>query len=169
MNGFKVIEGIGARQVEKIIVLSKSDTAIINYTTDATRFKDTNSFEKWRKKKRTIYTLVDQDNNLLGIVWFGEKKFPKIERLYKFDKDPYGITFAIRLYGKARGVGLSNWFMKKVFDRFEASSEYKKAKRKGFWLETMKSNVPAVKTYKRFGFKKVGETDKDKIIMVYTP
>jgi RimJ/RimL family protein N-acetyltransferase len=148
-------QGIIDCQIDQLIEYSHTDPDIKKFTSDPIRFKDRSSFSEWLNQGRIIYTLIDQNNNLLGIIWFGQKD-PPIKLAANF-------TFAIRLYGPARGVGLSQIFMKTVFA--DLSKNKPKSEITGFWLETSVENSAAIHTYEKFGFKKISEC-KDKVIMV---
>jgi len=143
VNNFIFKSGITESQINELINYSNTDHQIIQFTSDKTRFADLSAYKLWFSKKNpTIYTLTDKSNHLCGLIWFE------------------GDTFAIRLYDKARGKGLSLDFMKQAFDDF---------KPKNVWLKTSADNLPAISTYKKFGFKQTTEPDdKGKIIMTYS-
>ena len=128
-----VLKNITAAQIERLITLTKYDASIKKFTHDKERFKSKKAFDTWKKRNKTIYTLVDSSQKLLGIIWFAKEKFGK-----------YRYTFAVRLYPPARGKGLAHQFMKYCFEDFG---------RHRFWLSTLKSNKAAIASYKRFGFK----------------
>jgi ribosomal protein S18 acetylase RimI-like enzyme len=153
-NKFSVQEGILDNQIDQLIEYSNNDPQIKNFTSDPIRFKDHQSFNQWLDKGRIIYTLVDQHQNLFGIIWFGQKD-PPINLKANF-------TFAIRIYSLARGQGLSQEFMKTAFDSFLKNQD--KAKITGFWLETSVDNLAAIHSYQKFGFKQVTQKE-NKIIM----
>jgi RimJ/RimL family protein N-acetyltransferase len=146
--------GISKNQINQLIEYSRSDPSIIEFTSDPVRFKNKESFNNWYQQGRTIYTLIDKQNNLLGIIWFGQKTLP--------DLPEYNYTFAIRIYDRARGQGLSYQFMKFTFnDLFSKEKQIT-----GFWLETSANNIAAIKTYKKFGFKPIDYSDdQSKIYM----
>lgn len=141
MNNFIFKKNITDSQIAELINYSVTDSQIIKNTSDKTRFADLSAYKSWfTQKKPTIYTLTDKSNHLYGLIWF--------------ESD----TFAIRLYDKARGQGLSYDFMKQAFDDF---------KPKNVWLKCSADNIPANLTYKKFGFKQTTEPDENnKIIMV---
>lgn len=136
-------KGITDSQIEEIIYYANHDEQIIKFTSDKTRFADLSAYKSWfTKKNPTIYTLTDKLGHLCGFIWF--------------ESD----TFAIRIYAEARGKGLSFDFMKQAFDDF---------KPKSVWLECSADNLPAVSTYKKFGFIQTTQPDaKGKIIMTYS-
>ena len=87
------------------------------------------------------------------MVW--SKKFPPVNIDANF-------TFAIRIYGSARGLGLSQKFMKTAFA--DLLQNQKDSQITGFWLETSNENSAAIHIYEKFGFKKNNLID-DKQIM----
>ena len=150
-----VQQGIMDCQIDQLIEFSHSDPEVKKYTSDPSRFQNRTAFSRWLEQGRIIYTLLDQHQNLFGIIWFGQKDPPiKINA---------NFTFAIRIYGAARGQGLSQEFMKIAFNDLQKNQ--KNSKISGFWLETSIDNLPAIHTYEKFGFQKIGQQD-DKIIMV---
>ena len=164
---FKVASGITQGQIKQLLHYSKTDSQVKRYTSDPVRFKDKETFEKWSKEGRAVYTLVDKKGDLSGLIWFGKITLPT----EKFSKDvkrkDFGITFAIRIYGTVRGRGLALFFMEKAFDLFTSSTRYKSAKNKGVWLVVSYDNIAAIKTYEKFGFVKVTKPDKKgKILMI---
>lgn len=161
-------KGISLDQIDKLIKYSKSDELILKFTSDNKRFKSKSAFDKWYKKGRVVYTLSDASDTLLGIIWFGRKKIPLVKKLTSnVERTHFGMTFAIRMYGIARGKGLSTLFMKKAYSDFIRSDIYKDTPNKGFWLETYMHNTPAISAYKTFGYKIASDIDhKNRIIMV---
>lgn len=148
-------QGILDCQIDQLIEYSNTDPEVKKFTSDLTRFKDRQSFNQWSGQGRVIYTLIDKENNLLGIVWFCQKN-PPIKLNANF-------TLGIRLYSSARGQGLSQIFMKTAFDDFVNCKN--KQKISGFWLKVSIDNVAAIHTYEKFGFKKADQVD-NKYLMV---
>lgn len=165
---FQFSKGISVGQINKLIEYSASDNLVLKFTSDSERFKNKHAFDKWNKKGRVIYTLLDASDQLLGIIWFGKKKMPLGRVLIEnVERTHFGMTFAIRLYGIARGKGLSTLFMKKAYSDYIKSEMFKNAPDQGFWLEAYAHNTPAIRTYISFGFKNISTPDADnKIIMV---
>lgn len=150
-----VQQGILDCQIDQLIEYSNTDPEVKKNTNDSVRFKDRNAINNWLKKGRIIYSLIDKNKNLLGIIWFGQKDPPV--------KLKANFTLGLRIYGPARGQGLSQIFMKNTFnDLLENQSN---SQITGFWLETSIDNIAAIHTYKRFGFKKVDQVG-DKVLMV---
>jgi len=149
-------QGISDCQIHQLIEYSNTDSEIKKFTSDTIRFKDLPSFKKWLIQGRIIYTLSDINHNLLGIIWFGQKKPP-------IDIDA-NFTLAIRIYGLARGLGLSFKFMKTVFTDLLQNQKYSQIT--GFWLETSSKNFAAIHTYEKFGFKKISLIDDRQIMFL---
>lgn len=163
----KVVSGITPKQVRQLLNFSNNDSQVVKFTSDKKRFKNTKSFEKWSKEDRAIYTLVDKNGGLSGLIWFGKKALPSKKFTTDVKSRNYGFTFAIRTYGVARGKGYAADFMKRAYKLFSLSTPYKSAKNKGVWLVTSYDNIPAIKIYKKFGFVKATRADKKgKIIMI---
>lgn len=150
-------QGILDCQIDQLINFSNTDPEVKKFTSDPIRFRDLDSFKKWLQQGKIIYTLTNKQQNLLGIIWFSQKNPPiKINA---------NFTFAIRIYPPARGQGLSFIFLKTAFDDISKSKSVSNIK--NVWLEVSEDNKPAIKTYKKIGFKVFSEsTNKDKIIMV---
>jgi len=139
----KIVKGLSEKNIEELIKYAKSDDLIIKNTSDASRFFDKDAYNEWLKKGRKIYSLVDENDDLMGVTWFGK------------DKD--GFTLAIRMYGKARGKGLSENFLRETMDDFMKEPEYIDAQNKSWWLEVSKDNLPAIKIYEKLGFVKTSD------------
>lgn len=152
---FKIRKGILDKQINQLIEYSLVDESVGKFTSDKERFKNRESFFKWKEKGREIFTLNNENDDLLGIIWMGLKGLP--ERNYQIEIDPkkYKFSFAIRIYDEARGKGLAIKFMRQCL------------KKNGVWLEVSDDNLAARSLYSKFGFKQVSETDNNnKIIMV---
>ena len=158
-HDFLIQSGISKSQIRQLINFSHTDPEIQKFTSDKIRFADKSAFDQWFAKDRIVYTLTDKKKNLLGIIWFGQKDPPSEDIKANF-------TFAIRLYGSARGQGLSGKFMKLTFD--DLLQKQLNPKITGFWLETAADNLAAIHTYKKFGFKSVSILD-GKNIMIFSP
>lgn len=140
---WSVLRGITSTNIIDLINYTNHDKKIAKYTHDQKRFISKKSFHKWIKDKKVIFTLVDNEQKLAGIIWFSKKPFQKV------DKADYNYTFAIRLYSIARGKKLAFQFMKIAFDTF--CNDLPKINK--FWLTTKVNNIPALKLYNKFGFK----------------
>jgi ribosomal protein S18 acetylase RimI-like enzyme len=153
-----VQQGILDCHIDQLVDYSQSDQDVKKFTSDVKRFSSKESFFEWQRQGRIIYTLVDQQQNLLGIIWFGQKDPPI----------PLGanFTFAIRIYGNARGQGLSQEFMKTAFNDLLKNQTHSHIT--GFWLETSVDNLAAIHTYEKFGFVSISFSDT-KNIMLFSP
>ncbi len=161
-SGWKVSLKISDLQISQLICYATTDDAIKRYTSDSSRFSDMDSFNKWLSKGRKIYALSDKIGNLAGIIWFGEKNIPEANLIDDTQKDDYDTTFAIRMYGWARGKGLAKSFMEDCFKDFT-----EKYGNKGIWLEVSCDNKPAIALYEKFGFSRITNPDSEnKILMI---
>lgn len=137
-------------QIEELIRHSSNDPEVVKNTSDSRRFKDREAYDKWLQSNPSVYVLTNESNKLLGIVWVQKMGNSLVGN--EFD-----TTFAIRLYGEARGKGLSSWFIDEAFKKYGEAN---------YWLRTSSDNVTAIKTYERLGFKTVSSPDaENKIIM----
>lgn len=145
----KFKKGITKKQIDQLIEYSLVDEMVGKFTHDRDRFKDRKSFDEWIKKGRTITVMTNNKGDLLGIFWEGLKEMPLGDK-------KYNKTFAIRIYGEARGKGLALGFMQRCI------------KGKGYWLETNDKNEVAKKLYTKFGFKRVGDVNENgEVVMIY--
>jgi len=146
---FKFRTGITEKQIDQLIEYSLTDESVGKFTHDKERFGDRKAFDEWTKKGRKITVMTNDNGDLLGIFWDGFMEMPLGDK-------KYNKTFAIRIYGEARGKGLALGFMKNCI------------KGKGYWLETKDENVAAKGLYNKFGFKQVSDSDeKGEIVMIY--
>ena len=164
----RVKKGIDKKHIKDLIYYSKTDKKVQKYTSDSIRYKSLKSFEKYISKTKTVcYSLVGKNNDLAGIALFRFKNIPQKRFLERISSEIFGITFAIRIYGEYRGKGLAFGFMSDVFDKFTKSKDYKKKKNNKFWIMVSKDNIPAIRTYERFGFVKMTKPDeKGKFLMI---
>lgn len=137
-------------QKEELIQYSTNDSEVVKNTSDAIRFKDMKAFAVWLQEKPSLFVLTNNSGKLLGLAWV-----QKMDNPIKLQE--YDTTAAIRLYGEARGKGLSRWFLEEALQKYGS---------KNYWLRTSSDNVSAIKTYKRLGFKIVSTPDdENKIIL----
>ena len=154
--------GITDKQIDQLIEYTNTDPEIQKFTSDLTRFPDRDHFESWVGNK-DIYTLVDLEDKLLGIIWIELKEIP----LENFAKD-YGITLAVRTYGEARGQGYFNPFLEVALEHFNTFHNYKEISgSKGIWVSISKENTPSQRAFEKFGFRRVeNETIPNRVFMV---
>lgn len=144
-------KGITEAQIKQLIEFATSDPEVIRFTSDPERFKDRAAFDLWKQTRADIYTLSDNNGDLLGIIWFEKKPLESMLDM--------NTTFAIRVYGDARGKGLAYSFMEQAFRDYGA---------KKVWLRTSADNPSAINLYTKFGFRIVSKPDSNnKIVMLY--
>ncbi|MFH1971014.1 MAG: hypothetical protein ABIJ05_01365 [Patescibacteria group bacterium] len=164
--GVQVRKGIATNHINKLIYYSSNDDLVLKFTHDNKRYRDLKSFNK-EKSNRFYYSLVSKNNELAGIIWFKKKPIPKNKFIVEFNTRDYGITFALRVYGKFRAKGLSYPFLKEAIKRYKKTKSFKETKANNFWVSTSFDNLPAIVTYAKFGFEKVSEKESnEKIIMI---
>lgn len=160
-------KGITESQIEQLIRYAQTDEGVRHFTSDATRFASREAFNLWKKPNAQFYTLVDDENTLNGIIWFEELQLPEFDipqhiEVNAIDPNDYDTTFAIRLYGKARGQGLSSQFTQKAIEDFQLIFPNAKV-----WLATSPDNIPAISSYKKSGFTELGmRKDGQKLLMI---
>lgn len=166
LGDLEVDFGITEKQISQLIHYSRTDQAV-QTTSDPKRFKDHESINTWLQKGRSIYTMTNVDGDLLGIVWFGGKEMPEGTAIAQEYQDNCGVTFAIRIYGQARGKHLARPLTGITFKDYIQTDEFNAIPKKHFWLETHADNTPAVTAYEKFGFKHVTRPDDHgRILMV---
>lgn len=151
---FEIIQGLPDCLIGDLIKnsLCLSDTDL-QTTSDRKRFNSVESINEWKKKGRTIYTLKDlKTNELLGIFWFGKKEIElkEPEANLNIDYKNYSHTFAMRLYGRLRGVGMFKELTVKILDKYINSGNYDNT---GFWGESHHGGM--VKVCESIGMKQV--------------
>jgi hypothetical protein len=125
----------------------------------AERFGNSEMFDKWQKKGRTIHWLIGNNGDLAGVIWYGDEEMPETKT-----QNAPNLTFAIRLYENYLGKGLSVPFMKQSLDILVRSFD-DLSKFNGIWLQTDVSNKPAVAAYEKFGYVEVSKSG-DRTTMV---
>lgn len=152
---------INSKYVTQIVKFSKYDTLIKKFTHDPERFKDKHTFNQWYKKNKILYLLINPKNKLMGIIWFGKSSNNTLN-----EKLPC-LTFAIRIYKPARGLGLSEKFFKITYSDLLNTLKLSKSKYNGLWLSTNCENQIAIHLYKKLGFKEFKKIN-GKLIMTLT-
>ena len=119
------------------------------------RFKDIESYRSWAgAKQRIVYLLVSPSHDVGGIIWFGERENPLAPG--------YGVTFGIRLYDKDEEKGWNAYLGKGLAVPFMQATHTDAAKHfpnQGLWLDYVKGNEAAERTYTKFGYEKIAEED----------
>ncbi len=163
---FTIRRNISGSQIKQLIKYTHKDNQIKKYTHDLGRFKDEKTYRQWIKTGKILYTLIDKNNNLSGLIWFYQKDLPQISYAENFQIKNYPLTFAIRIYSSARGKGLAKKFIKTAFTDFIKSAKYRNFKNKGIWLQTSADNIIARKLYKDIGFEEITTPDKENRIIM---
>jgi len=162
LSNFK--QGISDTHITELINYTHSDPIIQKFTSDLKRFSSIESFNQWRTGAR-IYTLVSDDNKLLGLIWFRARSIPAEFSSDSVNLSDYGFTVAMRLYQEARGRGFLRPFLHSAMENFKKADEYRKSDKKGIWLITSEDNFQAQAAFEKFGFKKI-QTKSGKLLMV---
>lgn len=161
-------------QIEQLVYYAKHDPEVLENTGDKKRFPTFDVARAWTEGK-AIYGLthdINEDADLLGIIWFEKMKLPRnVEYSSRdFDKNSFGITFAVRIYSSVRGKGLLEPFVRKVLANFLGSDFYRSEKQNGIWLRT--SNEKVIRTCSKdiVGFRQISKPDTEgKILMIHDP
>lgn len=117
------------------------------------RFTNPEAIETWFDKGRYLHWLVSSDDELAGIIWYGEAA------LSNRDEGP-NYTFAIRLYDGFAGKGLAGTFMKQSIAIFVKKIREDQLIFNGIWLKTDVTNAAAIAAYTKFGYKEITRDDK---------
>lgn len=120
------------------------------------RFGNIEMLKQWQAKGRKLFWLIGPENDLAGIIWYGEAEFPHNLSL---DETP-NETFAIRIYDGYTGKGLSNPFMRQSLRIYNDEKLKNGSKAPVIWLQTDIDNVPAIKSYTKFGYTEVFRNEK---------
>ncbi|MEK9179253.1 MAG: hypothetical protein AAB893_02180 [Patescibacteria group bacterium] len=148
---FYFFNGITEKLIKEVLYYSTNDESVVAFTSDSKRFKDRVAYDEWIKKGKTVYTLVDTQEKLAGLIWFNKKPL-QFESINSLD---YDTTGAIRTYGTARGAGVSKLFLTEALSIYKKTIEYRTSG-KGIWLETSVENLPAIKLYTECDFRRLG-------------
>jgi ribosomal protein S18 acetylase RimI-like enzyme len=127
-----ILKGISGSQIFQLLSYTKKDQVIRKQTHDFDRFKSKKTFSAWEKRGKTIYTLINRNNKLLGIIWFSKKLFKN-----------HRFTLAIRTYPPIRGRGVAKRFLDTAYQNFKTTH-----KKPNFWLKTEGNNSRALKLYR---------------------
>ncbi|MBI2597457.1 hypothetical protein HYW41_04835 [Candidatus Daviesbacteria bacterium] len=123
-------------------------------------------YEAWGQKGRTTYVLtdsVDDAGDLCGIFWAGQKELPhRTDYTESLDPKFYQHTYAFRLYGPARGKGLSHAVLTVCMGDYVSRLTLPV----GAWLEVNGLNPPALRMDQKMGYRVVsGLNDQGQLIL----
>ncbi len=168
MDDLQIKEGITDSQIDQLVKYANNDKQVKDLTSDYRRFQTREMADKWFDEvKPIVYTLVDHQNNLKGIIWFDDLAILEDEYTINLNPKEYQLTFAIRLYDDARGKGLAQDFFKNCFSLLKETHFYKNLKFKGLWLSTKPENLGASRLYQKLGFIQVNNPEKiDRVLMI---
>lgn len=161
----QVKKGISSKHITILIEFSLNDPQVLKFTSDNKRYSSLKNFQK-NKHKRYYYSLIGENNDLAGLIWFTKKSIPIGKYNHKFEYQKYGLTFALRIYDKYRGKGLSYPFLKSAYFKYKKTNIYKTNKNNKLWIRVNKNNVPALKTYYKFGLKNITDTKLHKKLIL---
>ena len=145
-----ILAGMDNNCTEDLVGYSKIDHQTKKFTHDYERFKNLKTFETWKSRGKTIYTLINRTGKLMGIIWFSKQTYKNIH-----------YTFAIRTYKPVRGKGIAKMFMKYAFEDFISKNK------SDVWLKMDIDNKVAGNLYIDFGFRRMSDKEGDRNIMVY--
>lgn len=165
-------------QVAELIVMTTLEKDPVKLDGDENRFKSMNQYKDWRQKGRSIYTLTPDpkgEGPLNGIFWAGEKLLPHRDdyvmpagselhwnMITMRNPEHYRQTYAFRLYGAARGDGLSHSVLSACLEDYVGRLQ----KPVGFWLEVSGVNPPALRMDQKQGYEIVtGLNPEGRLVM----
>ncbi len=154
-RGLSIITGRNADLERQLIAKSLEAEIVKQCRGDSEkRFKDQASYEKWRLKGRENYWLVPANNDLAGLIWFGDEAYPKDVPLPR-GMDAPTATYAGRLYEGYAGTGLLTPFMGATIKAFAARKRAAGKPVPHIWIQTNSDNEFALNGYLGFGYKEV--------------
>ncbi len=168
---YQIKLGIQETQIPELLELTTTDKEIHENTSDwrtpegkLGRFSSLQAFTAWQKQDKTIYTLTSPSQLLAGIVWFTPK--PIDYKKYAINQkmsEKYPITFAIRLYGEARGHKLAKPFLLETIKKY---CTFLGEKHVFIWIEVHKANERALHIYHEVGFRQVKTSSDGKQVLL---
>lgn len=177
-QSFYIHRGILPNQVAELIGMTVIEKDPIKLDGDENRFKSRAQYNAWRQKGRAIYTLTDDvagEGVLSGIFWAGVKHLPQRDDyalipgsefhwnvVTQRNPEFYRQTYAFRLYGQARGDGLSHPVLTACLDDYLSRLD----KPVGFWLEVSGVNPAALRMDQKQGYEIVsGLNSEGRLVM----
>ncbi|MGA2910765.1 MAG: hypothetical protein ABSE04_03160 [Candidatus Microgenomates bacterium] len=67
-----ILKEISNDEIRQLLAFTKRDKTIRSSTHDFDSFKSKKSFLSWKKRGKYIYTLINKNGRLTGIVWFNK-------------------------------------------------------------------------------------------------
>lgn len=165
LGELNIVEGISQRCIKQLIEYSQpshGDTTIQNFTSDARRFKNIDTLKEWYysgNMPRDIYSLINKNGILQGVIWFApDKPLLSFENYYfnkNINKNNYRLSWVVRLYGRARHQKLAKTFINKVVKLYVDTQNYRKLKAyncHGLWHGLSVPNESAMHLMSELGF-----------------
>lgn len=167
-EAFYIHYGLTPKQIRELIAYTRVETDPIKLDGDNNRFMSLEQYEVWKQKERIVYALTNSEDEgvLMGIFWAGRKELPvRVDYTEYLDPQFYQHTYAFRLYGSARGKGLSH----AVLESCMADYTRKFTLPLGSWLEVNGSNPAALRMDQKMGYRVVsGLNDRGMQILART-
>jgi hypothetical protein len=128
------------------------DPLLRAFTRDAERFADPDAVTRWRVD-RSIVCLLDERGELMGISWLSPRPLPPGYdwSAARVPLPPRAPSCAIRLYGEARGKGISWAFAVQALRSLVQQPSAPPA----LWYECRRENVPVRRMTARLGFREL--------------
>ena len=67
-----VLKGVSGRYTRQILSYTKKDRLIRTTTHDIDCFKSRKTFLSWKRRGKTLYSLIDRHGKLFGVIWFNK-------------------------------------------------------------------------------------------------
>lgn len=150
--------------IDQLVTKSKQPH-ILQFTPNdaARRFVDEQAYYTWLEQGHTVHWLLNDNNDLAGIIWYRTKPSPvPLPELTDITD-----TFAIRLYENYIGHRLSVPFMLLSLRILRNDLLKDNKPMPGIWLETTVGNDAAIKSYTRLGYSELFR-DEEHVIMAMT-
>lgn len=163
---FYIQFGLTQKHVNQLIMFTQAETDEIKLDGDEKRFMSLEQYAVWRQKGRAIYTLIDsieEGGNLCGIFWAGQKDLPqRSDYTENLDREFYRHTYAFRLYGSARGHGLSHLVLSVCMNDYVGRLNLPI----GAWLEVSGLNASALRMDQKMGYRVVsGLNNRGRLVL----
>ncbi len=163
---FYIHRGITLNQVDQLIAFTQAEIDQVKLDGDGQRFMSRQQYEVWKRKRRMVYSLTDcarENGNFCGIFWAGQKELPpRTDYLETLDPKFYQHTYAFRLYGCARGQGLSHIILSTCMGDYISRLVLPL----GSWLEVSGSNPAALHMDQKMGYRIVsGLNEQGRLVL----